>query len=76
MRSWSRSCVHFVLEAKVGECQAMVIRASELFICKSVGGLFEESRSEVGSWYCAGSLSTHSEMVSKVVRCYRGVQRG
>ena len=49
MRSWSRSCVHFVLEAKAGECQAMVIRASELVIGKSVGGHSEKSRSEVGS---------------------------
>ena len=76
MRSWSRSCVHFVLEAKAGECQAMVIRASELVIGKSVGGHFEKSRSEVGSWHCVGSLSSHFEMVSNVVRCYRGVQRG
>lgn len=76
MRSSSRSCVHFVLAAKAGDCQAMVIRASEPAICKSIDGHFETSWSEVGSWHCVGSLSTHFEMVSHVVRCYRNVQRG
>lgn len=76
MRSWSRSCLHFVLEANAGECQAVVITASELVLCKSVGRHFDESRSKVGSWHYVGSLSIHFEMVSNVVRCYGSVQRG
>ena len=75
MWCWSRSCLHLVQRAETGECQAMVIRASELVICKSVDGHFDKSRSEEGSWNCVGSLSTHFNMVSNVVQCCRGVQK-
>ena len=49
-------------------------QASELVICKSVGGGLEESRAEVGSWNCVGSLSTHLGLVSNVVQFCRSVR--
>ena len=76
MRGWSRSCVHFVLEAKAGKCQTVALRASEP-ICKSIDG---HSRRAGVRWAVGIALEVYqhtlkwSAMLSDATEVFKGAE--